>query len=326
MLWLWIGFFSLICFFLALDLGVFNRGDRKIGMREAASWTFVWITVSLLFNVFVYYLYTHHWFGIGLSPGGLEVIRTGEQAALEFFTGYLIEKSLSFDNIFVIALVFSYFKVPPQYQHRVLFWGILGALVFRGIIIGVGVLLVTHFSWIFYVFGLILIYGAVKMLLWDEDDADPENGFVLKTARRFLPVSQGFDGSRFTTRVDGKFAFTTLAMVLLVVETTDVVFAFDSIPAIFAITDDPFLILTSNIFAILGLRALYFVLAGMMDKFTYLNWALAIILIFVGIKMLVHDYIHIDTVTSLIVIGVLLFLGIAVSLMRNSEETTSNND
>ncbi len=325
MFWLWTGFFTLICFFLALDLGVFNRTDRKIGMREAAGWTLVWVSVSLLFNVFVYYLYTHHWFGIGLSPDGSEVIRTGEQAALEFFTGYLIEKSLSFDNIFVIALIFSYFKVPPHYQHRVLFWGILGALVFRGVIIGVGVLLVTHFSWIFYVFGLVLIYGAVKMLLFDAEDADPEDGFVLKTARRFLPVSQGFDGSRFTTQVDGKFAFTTLAMVLLVVETTDIVFAFDSIPAIFAITDDAFIILTSNIFAILGLRALYFVLAGMIDKFTYLNWALAIILIFVGVKMLTHDFFPIDTITSLIVIGTLLSLGIALSLLRNAGDDKGSN-
>ena len=185
---------------------------------------------------------------------------------------------------------------------------------------GLGVLLVTHFSWIFYVFGLILIYGAVKMLMYDEDDADPENGFVLKTARKFLPVSQGFEGSKFTTTVDGKFAFTTLAMVLLVVETTDVVFAFDSIPAIFAITDDPFLILTSNIFAILGLRALYFVLAGMIDRFTYLNWALAIILIFVGVKMLAHSWFQIDTMTSLIVIGSLLSLGIGLSLWKNPSD------
>jgi tellurite resistance protein TerC len=318
MLWLWIGFFALICIFLALDLGVFNKTDHKITVREAAVWTLVWVSASLLFNVFVWVLYSNHWFGIGLDGDGL-VIRTGDRAALEFFTGYLIEKSLSFDNIFVIALVFSYFKVPAKFQHRVLFWGILGALLFRGVIISVGAYLVSEFSWVFYFFGIVLIYGAVKMLLFDEENADPENGLVLRLARRFLPINPGFEGGRFTTRVDGKFAFTTLAVVLLVVETTDVVFAFDSIPAIFIITDDPFLVLTSNIFAILGLRSLYFVLAGMMDKFHYLNWALAMILIFVGVKMLLHGFLYISTGISLAVIAGFLLFGIGASIRRNSK-------
>ena len=317
MFWLWTGFVALILLFLAIDLGLFHKSSRKVGTREAVAWTMVWIAVSLLFNVFVYYLYDNHWFGIGLAADGITVMRTGEQAAVEFFTGYLIEKSLSFDNIFVIALVFAYFKVPAEYQHRVLFWGILGALVFRAILISLGVLLVTHFNWIFYIFGLILIYSAIKIITFDDEHADPEKGLVLRLARRFLPISAGFDGQNFTTRRDGKFAFTTLMLVLLVVEATDVVFAFDSIPAIFAITDEPFIILTSNIFAILGLRALYFVLAGLMDRFKYLNWALAIILVFVGAKMLLHDFVHIDTTVSLIVIAVLLASGIALSLWRS---------
>jgi tellurite resistance protein TerC len=318
MLWLWISFFILICIFLALDLGVFHKKDQQITVREAAIWTLVWVSVSLLFNVFVWFLYSNHWFGIGLDADGL-VVRTGDRAALEFFTGYLIEKSLSFDNIFVIALVFSYFKVPAKFQHRILFWGILGALVFRGVIISVGAYLVSEFSWVFYFFGVVLIYGAVKMLAFDEENADPENGLVLRLARRFLPIKPGFDDGRFTTRVNGEFAFTTLALVLLVVETTDVVFAFDSIPAIFIITNDPFLVLTSNIFAILGLRSLYFVLAGMIDKFHYLNWALAMILIFVGIKMLLHGFLPISTGVSLGVIAFFLLLGIGASMRRNSK-------
>ena len=313
MIWLWLGFIVLVCFFLALDLGVFNRESRAIGVREALGWTLVWIILSLLFNLFIWTLYDNHWFGIGLDADG-RVVTDGPKAAKEFFTGYLIEKSLSFDNIFVIALIFSYFKVPTRYHHRILFWGILGALVLRGVLIGVGILLVTHFSWIFYVFGILLIYGAIRMLTFDEQNVDPEKGWVLRNARRFLPIAKGLDGDRFVTRVDGKFAFTTLALVLLVIETTDVVFAFDSIPAIFAITQDPFIVLTSNIFAILGLRALYFVLAGMMDKFRYLNWALAIILILVGIKMLLHEVIHVDTMVSLVVVATLPFGGIFCSL------------
>lgn len=318
MIWLWIGFFALIALFLALDLGVFNRENREISVREALAWTMVWVAVSLVFNLFVWALYDYHWFGMGLDASGA-VIKDGGTAALEFFTSYLIEKSLSFDNIFVISMIFTYFKVPTRFHHRVLFWGILGAVFLRAAMIGLGLFLVSHFSWIFYVFGVLLIYGAVTMVLIDEETADPEKGLILRLARRFLPIADDVDECRFTTRVDGKFAFTSLALVLLVVETTDVVFALDSIPAIFAITQDPFIILTSNIFAILGLRALYFVLAGMIGKFHYLNLALAAVLVLVGLKMILHEVVSIGTTTSLLVIVGLLGAGVAASVLTQKD-------
>lgn len=322
----WIIFFALVLVLLALDLGVFNREAHVISVREAAGWTVVWVAVSLLFNGFVWLAYHNHWFDSGLGPNG-EVLRSGGQAALEFFTGYLVEKSLSVDNIFVIALIFTYFRVPGQYQHRVLFWGILGAIILRGVMIGLGSVLVAQFSWTFYVFGGFLVLVALKMLFLEDETRDPEKGLVLRIARRVLPVAEGFHGEHFMVRVDGKRLFTTMFVVLIVIETTDLVFAVDSIPAIFGIFDDPknvdpFIIMSSNIFAILGLRALYFVLAGMIDKFRYLSYSLAFVLAFVGVKMFTHSMEPkpISNVTSLIVIVSALTIGVVISILMDRRE------
>lgn len=310
---MWIIFLALVALLLAIDLGIFNREAHSVGMREALGWSAVWICVSLTFNVFVWFAYDNHWFGSGLGPDG-EIVRTGSQAALEFLTGYIIEKSLSVDNIFVIALVFGFFKVPADYQHRVLFYGILGAIIFRGALIGVGSYLVQQYTWTFYIFGLILIYAAVKMVAGDEEDTDPEQSWMFKAAKRLLPLKVGYFGSKFVIVENGKRYFTSLFVVLLVIEATDVIFAFDSIPAIFAITTDPFLVMTSNIFAILGLRSLYFVLAGMIDRFHYLTYALSIVLAFVGLKLMLYNHFHIPTLLSLGVIVVTLAAGVIYSL------------
>ncbi len=317
MLWLWVGFFVLVILLLALDLGVLNRKTHVIGMREAIGWTLFWIALALAFNVAIYFIYEAHWFGAGTD---LVDPADGREAALEFFTGYLVEKSLSIDNIFVIAMIFGYFRVPPEFQHRVLFWGILGALIFRGIFIAIGVWLVEQFDWVFYVFGAFLIFAAAKMLFHKDEEADPESSWVLRVARRFLPISGAYDGHRFTTRVNGRFYFTPLMLVLVVIEATDVVFAVDSIPAIFGITTDPFLVLTSNVFAILGLRSLYFVLAGMMDKFKYLSIALALILVFVGLKMIAHGWIKLDNLVSLAIIVGILAVGITLSVLKSRKD------
>ncbi len=309
---LWIGFSVFVLVMLALDLFVVNRKPHVINVRAALGWTGVCIVMALAFNVAVYYIYEHDWLGIGskfavinlpdppaLGPGETPPadaeppklrIPTGQgkRAATEFFTGWLIEYSLSMDNIFVIALIFAHFQVPTRFQHRVLFWGILGALVLRGIMIGLGAVLVANFEWVLYIFGVILVYTGVKLVTQKEEDFDPEHGWVLRMARRLLPISRGISAERFTARIDGKLFFTPLFIVLLVVETTDVVFAIDSIPAIFGITRDPFLVFTSNIFAIMGLRSLYFALAALMDKFKFVKFSLAFILAFVGVKMMLE--------------------------------------
>lgn len=322
MLWLWIGFFTLILLLLALDLGVFNREAHVIGVREALGWTLFWIAISLVFNGFVWLAYDNHWFGIGLDPDTGQAVMSGGTAALKFFTGYIVEKSLSVDNIFVIALIFGYFKVPAQYQHRVLFWGILGALVFRGALIGVGAVLVQNFDWVFYVFGAFLAFAALKMFFAGEEDVDPEKGWVLRWARRILPISKGYEGERFISKTSERFAFTPMFLVLIVIEATDVLFAFDSIPAIFAITTDPFIVLTSNMFAILGLRSLYFVLAGMMDRFKYLNIALAVILLLIAVKLMLHEVEaihHLPEWVSPAIICFILTVGIVLSIVIDPE-------
>ena len=309
----WVIFLAIVLVLLALDLGVFNREAHTIGMREAVGWTIVWICVSLLFNGFVWLAYDNHWWGAGLGENG-EIVRSGGTAALEFFLGYLLEKSLSVDNIFVIALVFGYFKVPSDYQHRVLFWGILGAIIFRGALIGVGALLVKQGTWIFPVFGAILLWAAYKMVFGGDEETDPEKSWIFRFAKRVLPIKSGYYGERFTIFENGKRYFTTLFVVLLVIEATDVVFAFDSIPAIFGVTTDPFIVMTSNIFAILGLRAMYFVLAGMIDRFHYLSYALAIVLAFVAVKLMLHDVVKIPHWLSLSVIVVTLVAGVWLSI------------
>ncbi len=292
---LWLAFLVIVIGLLALDLGVLNRKAHVISTPEALGWTAIWVILALVFNVAVYYLYEHHLLGIGAELGH-EL--NGRQAALLFFTGYLVEKSLSLDNIFVIALIFAYFRVPAMYQHRVLFWGILGALVLRGAMILAGAALIRRFDWIIYVFGALLILTAVKMLVARHDNLEPNKNPLVKLARRLYPVSPDFEGSRFFTRLEGRRAVTPLFLVLLVVESSDVLFAVDSIPAIFAVTTDPFIVFTSNVFAILGLRSLYFVLAGIMDKFRYLKMSLVFLLAYIGVKMLLSHHYPIPTFVS----------------------------
>ena len=317
--WPWVGFITFVLIMLTLDLGVFNRRAHVIGTREALKWTGVCVVLALIFNAAVYYLYEHHWFGIGLHVGG---DLSGQQAALQFFTGYIVEQSLSLDNVFVIALIFTYFRVPPMYQHRVLFWGIVGALIMRGMMIAAGTALIHRFEWITYVFGGLLIVTAVKMLIASQDELEPNKNPLVRLARRLYPVSHNFEEQRFFTRVDGRRAITPLMLVLLVVESTDVLFAVDSIPAVFAVTQDPFLVFTSNIFAILGLRSLYFAIAGLLGKFRYLKVSLVFVLAFVGVKMLIARHYPIPTLVSLAVISGVLVVGVLASIVRSRRESS----
>ena len=296
-LWLWVGFNVFVLAMLALDLGVFHRQSHVVSFRESMAWTVVWIGLALVFNLGVWHY-------------------AGSQKALEFFTGYLIEKSLSVDNVFVFALLFSYFAVPPKYQHKVLFWGILGALVMRAVMIGLGSALITRFTWIVYVFGAFLILTGLKMILKREEEIHPERNPVVRAFKRLMPVTSGYREDRFFVRENGVRHATPLFVVLLLVEVSDVIFAVDSIPAIFAVTTDPFIVYTSNVFAILGLRSLYFALAGVMDKFHYLKIGLGVVLTFVGTKMiLAHTAWKIDTIVSLGVIVAILGLSIVASLV-----------
>jgi tellurite resistance protein TerC len=318
-------FLALVLIFLALDLGVFHRKAHVVSLKEASIWTSVWITCALLFNVGVYFLYQNHTFDLGLDvpvlgkPGVTETL-DGAMAAKQFFTGYVIEKSLSLDNVFVIAVVFTSLGIPGVYQHRVLFWGILGALVFRAVMIFLGAALVARFAWVSYLFAAILILTAIKMALVKADAHDPSTSVVVRFVKRFIPLTHAFDGQRFFTRMNGVRYATPLFLALVLVEFTDVLFAIDSIPAIFAITSDPFLVLTSNIFAILGLRSLYFCLAAAITSFRYLKPALIAVLFFVGIKMaLVHTPFKIPTDVSLGVILGTLAVGVIASLLLRKE-------
>jgi len=329
--WAYAGFFALVLVFLALDLGVFHREAHEVHMREAVTWTIVWIAVALAFNALVYFAYEQHWLGLGLNvpqlDGSPALEVGGLEAARLFLAGYVVEKSLSMDNVFVIALTFGFFAVPARYQHRVLFWGILGALVMRGLMIWIGAALIHQFSWIIYVFGGFLILTAIKMAVMSTDTIDPEKNVLIRLVRRLYPVTSQYDGQKFFTRVDGRRAATPLLLALVMVEFTDLVFAVDSIPAIFAITADPFLVLTSNVFAILGLRALYFCLASLIHQFRYLKPALVAVLFFVGVKMmLVKTPWKIDTAASLAVILGILALGViasVVSARRGSGQATT---
>jgi len=280
---MWIGFITIIIVLLALDLGVLHRKAHIIYMREAFFWTAFWIALALLFNVLIYYAYENHWLDIGRTSTDK---LTGGQAALKYFTGYLLEKSLSLDNIFVIAMIFAYFRVPPIYQHRVLFWGILGAIILRGIMIGLGVVLIERFTWMIYVFGVFLILTAVRLLISRHDNIEPKKNPFVKLAKTIFPVTDTYKQNHFFAKIDGRWAMTPLFLVLIVVESSDVLFAIDSIPAIFAVTTDPFIVFTSNIFAVLGLRALYFALAGLMHKFRYLKMSLVFLLVKIILLML----------------------------------------
>lgn len=305
--WHWVGFIACVIIFLALDLGLFHRKAHVVGFKEALMWTAVWFTLAMVFA-----------FALRFAAGP----KDGPKQSLEFVTGYLIELSLSMDNVFVIALIFGYFRVAPQYQHRVLFWGILGALLMRGLLIGVGVALIDWLDWILYVFGAFIVYTGVKMF-FVETEVDPEKNKIIRLARRFFPIAPDFEGQKFATQWNGRFALTPLALVLLMVETTDLLFAFDSIPAIFAVTRNPFIVFTSNVFAILGLRSLYFVLAGAIAYFRYLKYGLAVVLVFIGVKMLIdpHDnpprwfQADIPIAISLLVVAGIILISIVASII-----------
>lgn len=291
----WAAFNLFVLAMLALDLGVFHRRAHVVRIREAAIWSLVWVVLALAFC------------------GGLYFV-AGPQKSLEFLTGYLVEKTLAVDNIFVIVVIFGYFNVPQKYQHRVLFWGVLGALVMRGMFIGLGAYVLDRWHWVMYVFGVLLVLSGLKLALRRDEVTEIERNPILRLARRFLPLSGQFHGHHFLVREGGKLLATPLFLVLLVVEFSDLVFAIDSIPAIFAITQDPFIVYTSNVFAILGLRSMYFLLAGVMDRFIYLKYALSLVLVFIGSKMLLEGVIHISTPISLAVVGMLLAIGVLVSM------------
>lgn len=320
MILIWLSFIALVMVALAIDLGVLNRKAHVIGTREALRWTSVWVTCALVFNVVIYFIYEHHLLGIGATA---TIRLSGYDAALQFFTGWLVEYSLSLDNIFVIAVIFNYFGVPRQHQHRVLFWGILGAMIMRGAMIAAGTALIHRFEWIIYVFGVLLLLTAAKMLRTGDEEVHPEKNPLVKLARRIYPVTPFFEGEKFFTRLDGKRAITPMFLVLLVVESTDVLFAVDSIPAIFAVTRDPFLVFTSNVFAILGLRSLFFALAGLMAQFRYLRFSLVFLLAFIGVKMLLSHHHPIPTHVSLAIIFGILSIGVLASLasMKRERET-----
>lgn len=304
--WLWIAFNLFVLLMLALDLGVLHRRAKAVSLREATWWSIIWVVVALVFNAGMLF-----WYG----PPGLR-----KTPALEFFTGYLIERALSVDNIFVFLVLFNYFGVEARYQYRVLFWGILGALVMRGAMIAVGVALITKFYWVLYLFGAFLVWTGAKMMFHKPEDIHPEENPVFRLARRFLPITKSYEGQKFFVRQEGIWRATPMFLVLLVVESTDLAFALDSIPAIFAITKDAFIIYASNVFAILGLRALYFLLAGVMPYFRYLSAGLSVVLMFIGAKMLVEHWVKISTVISLSVVAIVLLMAVVASFVAQKTE------
>lgn len=357
MFWMYAAFVALVLLLLTLDLGVFHRHAHVISIREALGWSVFWITLGLVFSLFIYFGYENHWLGLGLTrdlmtaaPQTIDGVGTvyndGYSATVKYITGYLVEKSLAVDNIFVIAMLFAFFAVPAVYQHRVLFWGIVGALLMRGAMIAIGAQLLQRFTWIIYVFGGFLIATGVKMLVLKASHNDPNQNIVVRLTRRLIPVTERFHGQHFFVRAGsaagrepavaggmaesdrvveaanpGSLLATPLFLALIMVEFTDLIFAVDSIPAIFAITADPFLVFTSNVFAILGLRSLYFALAGMIDRFHYLKVSLAFVLVIVGVKMMIHGWLkqilgqHFNLYLLAVVLGVLL-AGVLASLLR----------
>jgi tellurite resistance protein TerC len=318
-MWIWIIFIAFILVFLALDLGVFNKENHIIKTKEASIWTVVWVTVALSFSGVIYWLFAN---GMVDNPTGL----TPNNAVLKYVTGYLIELSLSVDNVFVIAVIFASFKIPPLYQHRVLFWGILGAIVFRAIMIFFGVALITRFEWIIYVFGVFLLYTAFKMLKEEEEEEEfnPKKSFVFRQIKKVYPITGSIQGDRFFVKRMGIKAATPLFVALIVIELTDILFALDSIPAILAITADPFIVFSSNILAIMGLRSMYFLISRMLEKFRYINYSLVVILAFVGLKMLFSHYIHLPEWVSLAVISAALIGGVIASLSITGKNETED--
>ncbi len=351
MIWIWIAFIAFVLLMLALDLGVFHRDAHVVTVREALAWSAVWLGMGLSFAVFVYFAYEGQWLGLGSMVDAVDGFRNdGSMATEKYLTGYVVEKSLSVDNIFVIAMIFSFFAVPAIYQHRVLFWGILGALIMRGAMIALGAKLIAEYHWVLYIFAAFLIVTALKMLFLKTEHTDPNKNIVVRLTRRLFPVTARFHGEHFIVRagapasyeseipgqpvvpdqvVDaarpGTLLLTPLALSLVVVETTDLIFAIDSIPAIFAITSDPFLVFTSNVFAILGLRSLYFALAGMVTKFRYLKVSLAVVLMVVGVKMLLAEWLklalgrHFNLYLLAVIISILA-AGVAASMLAERRQ------
>ncbi len=294
----WTAFLGFVLLMLALDLGVFNRKDHVVGPKEALGWSVLWISLALAF-------------------GGWVWLRHGDEAGLQYLTGYVIEKSLSVDNIFVFVVIFGALGIPPIFQHRVLFWGILSALLMRGAMIGAGAVLLARFHWIIYVFGGFLVLTGVKLLLVRGAASNPADSAVFRLLRKVIPASPELDGNHFFTKVDGRWLATPLFFALALIEVTDVIFAVDSIPAIFAVTSDPYIVFTSNVFAILGLRSLYFLLASFVEKFTYLKPSLAFVLVFVGTKMALVDVVKIHAAVSLGVVCAILTVGVVASVLKN---------
>jgi len=306
-IWFWIGFSIFLVGILALDLGIFHRKAKVIEPKEALIWSGIWFSISMVFAAIVF-------------------VWHGSQAGTEFLTGYMIEWSLSIDNVFVFVLIFSFFKVPAQYQYRVLFWGVVSALIMRGVLIGAGAALLANFHWIIFIFGGFLIFSGLRIAFHDDENANPNRNPMVRVFKKFVATSEEYDGQNFFTRKNGKRLATPLLTVLIAIEATDLAFAIDSIPAIFAITDEPFIVFTANALAVLGLRSLYFALAGIIHKFIYLKFGLALILVFVGVKMLASDVYHMPAVLSLgIVLGILVGTVVA-SLMRPQDDTGSEID
>jgi len=316
MIWFWLGFFALVALLLFLDLGVLHRRAKEPTLKSATWWTVGWVCLGLSFSGIVYLIYQHGWLGAHMagSPAG----DAGGDAAITYVSAYLLEQALSVDNIFVMSLLFHSFRVPVKYQHRVLFWGILGAIVFRIIMLGGGAYLAHRFTWIFYVFGAYLAYQGIKLLReGDEDEDDHDRSLAVRALRRFVRIVDGDYGGKFSVIIDGRRALTTVAVCLVVIELTDIVFALDSIPAVLSVSQDTFIMVTSNIFAIMGLRSLYFVLAGAMSKFKYLKMALAVLLMMIGVKMLAHAYYQMSHVVSLLLIAGIIGAGVVASIIAN---------
>lgn len=305
--WHWTGFIVGVLIYVALDLFVFHRNIRAVTFKDALLWTTISFILALLF-------------GVSLIP------QRGWDEAMEFVTGYIIELSLSMDNVFVIALIFAYFRVPSAFQHRVLFFGFIDALIMRGIIISIGTAVVARFHWVLYVLGAFLLYSGIKMMFSKDEGVHPEKNPVIRLAQKFFPISTHFDGHHFFTRLNGRWALTPLALVLLMVETTDLIFAVDSIPAIFAVTTKPFIVFTSNIFAILGLRSLYFVLVGAIEYFRFLKVGLSLVLVFIGAKMLTEKWIYLRTEWSLVIVAGIILLSIAASIFFVKHEPASKSN
>jgi len=318
-MWVWVIFIFAIIVFLALDLGVFNKEDHVIRSKEAAIWTAVWVTLALSFSGGIYWLFSA---GLVENPSGL----TPGNAVLKYITGYLIELSLSIDNVFVIAVIFSAFAIPPIYQHRVLFWGILGAIVFRALMILFGVALINKIGWIIYVFGVFLLYTAYKMLKAGDHEFKPKESFIFKQITKIFPITKELDGNRFLVRRMGITAATPLLLALVIIEITDILFALDSIPAILAITADPFIVFSSDILAILGLRSMYFLVSRMLTKFRFINYSLVVILGFVGTKMLLSHHVKVPEWLSLSVIVASLAGGILASVYIPEKEENGHNE